>query len=129
MAYVSQELKAKLAPKIKEICKKYSVKATLSVRHHSTLCLNVKSGNIDFIGNFNKTCEPRFAAEGSIQVNTYWYHDHFDGVAKDFLAEIIPALKGDDYFDHSDIQTDYFCVSHYFDVNIGKWNKPYELTV
>lgn len=128
MAYVSQELKAKIAPVVKEICKRYGVKASLAVRHHSSLVLNIKSGRIDFIGNFNETCDPRHLAQGSIQVNTYWYHEHFAGAAKDFLAEIIPALKGPDYFDHSDIQTDYFHCSHYIDVNVGRWNKPYELT-
>ena len=51
MAYVSQELKAKLAPTIKAICKKYGVKATLSVRNHSSLVLTVKQGSIDFGGD------------------------------------------------------------------------------
>ena len=59
MAYVSQELKAKLAPKIKAICKKYGVKASLAVRHHSTLVLNVKSGKIDFINDYGDTPETR----------------------------------------------------------------------
>ena len=134
MAYVSQEMKAKLAPAIKEICKRYGVKASLSVRHHSVLCLNIKSGKIDFIGNTNQVVARQpggfrigSPAKDSIQVNTYWYHEHFDGVALAFLSEIIPAMKGPDYFDHSDIQSDYFHCSHYYDVNVGQWNKPYEL--
>ena len=132
MAYVSQEMKAKLAPTIKAICKKYGIKASLAVRNHSSLVLNVKQGDIDFIGNFNKVAGARHPdrvnpAAGSIQVNTYWYHEHFDGKAKEFLSEIIPAMKGPDFFDHSDIQTDYFHCSHYIDVNIGKWNQPYAL--
>ena len=52
MAYVSQELKAKLAPAIKSICKKYGVKASIAVSNHSTLVLNIKQGRIDFIENF-----------------------------------------------------------------------------
>ena len=55
MAYVSQELKAKLAPTIKAICKKYGVKASIAVRNHSTLVLNIKQGRIDFIENFIET--------------------------------------------------------------------------
>jgi hypothetical protein len=119
-------MKAKLAPAIKEICKRYGVKASLSVRDHSTLCLNIKSGKIDFFDESN-TIHSTARKYGYIQVNPYWYHEHFDGVAKEFLAEIIPAMKGPDYFDHSDIQTDYFHCSHYYDVNVGRWNKPYEL--
>ena len=138
MAYVSQELKAKLAPTIKAICKKYGVKATLAVRTHSTLVLNIKEGKIDFIENFiqtdkashigRKMSEDQIAhirKNRSLDVNTYWFQDHFSGKAKAFLAEIIPAMKGPDFFDHSDAQTDYFHCSHYIDINIGRWNKPY----
>lgn len=112
MAYMSQEHKAKLAPTIKTICKKYGVKATLSVRNHMSLVLTVKQGDIDFGGDY-------------IQVNPYWYHEHFTGRAKDFLSEVIPAMYGPDYFDESDAQTDYFHCSHYIDVNIGRWDQPY----
>jgi hypothetical protein len=31
--------------------------------------------------------------------------------------------------DRSDIQTDYFDVGWYKSVNIGTWNKPYEVTL
>jgi hypothetical protein len=33
----------------------------------------------------------------------------------------------DGNFDKSDIQSDYFHVGWYVSVNIGKWNKPYEV--
>ena len=133
MAYVSQEMKAKLAPAVKALLKKYGLKGSLSIHHHSTLVLTVSSGKIDFINNFNTTCEripraehlPFQPAEKSIQVNTYWAHEHFSGAAKDFIVAAIDALKGPDYFDHSDIQTDYFHRSHYVDINIGRWDKPY----
>ena len=32
-------------------------------------------------------------------------------------------------FSNDDIQTDFFCRSHYTDINIGKWNKPYKLDI
>ena len=135
MAYMSQEHKAKLAPTIKAICKKYGVKATLSVRNHSSLVLTIKQGNIDFIGNYNESILDRDPtgnrrinpADKYIQVNPYWYHEHFTGRAKAFLAEVIPAMYGPDYFDESDAMTDYFHCSHYIDVNIGRWDQPYAL--
>ena len=126
MAYGSQELKKKLAPKIKAICNKYGVKASLAVRNHSVLCLNIKSGKIDFLGNYARDNE--YAKKyGHIDVNTYWYQDHFDGVARDFFSEVIPAMNVGNH-DDSDIQVDYFDVGWYIDVNVGRWNKPYELT-
>jgi hypothetical protein len=60
-------------------------------------------------------------------VNPYHYKSHFSGRALEFLQEVIPAMYGPDYFDHSDIQTDYFHCSHYIDVSIGRWNSPYAL--
>ena len=42
---MNQEKKKKLAPKIKEILKKYNMKGTLSVDNYSTLNLNLKSGS------------------------------------------------------------------------------------
>jgi hypothetical protein len=134
MAYVSQELKAKLAPTIKSICKRYGIRASLAVRNHSTLVLNIKQGDIDFIGNFNETVAQRpggfrtgSPAEKYLDVNPYWYREHFSGRALKFLSEVIPAMKGSDYFDDSDISTDYFHCSHYFDVKVGRWDAPYAL--
>ena len=138
MAYVSQELKAKLAPAIKAICKKYGVKSTLSVRNHSTLALTVKSGSIDFIENCNRVCGNdhyqvsrgfRPITDKYLDVNVYHYQSHHDGVAREFLQEIVDAMRGPDFFDETDAQIDYFHCSHYIDISIGKWNKPYVLEV
>ena len=121
MAYVSQEMKSELAPAIKTILKKYGLKGSLAVRNHSTLALTIKSGKIDFAklstsDNFN------------YQVNTYWTDSHYTGKAKKFFAEVIAAMKGPKFFDHSDSMTDYFHCSHYIDINLGNWNKPYIVT-
>ena len=129
MAYMNQEKKAKIAAAIKPILAKYKLKGTLSVSNHMTIVLTLKSGSIDFIGNFNLTnaSTPRFqGAEKSIQVNTYWYHEHFNGVAKAALAELVPAMKSADWYDRSDSLSDYFDTAYYVDVNVGKWDKPYE---
>jgi predicted glycoside hydrolase/deacetylase ChbG (UPF0249 family) len=121
MAHVSQEMKKQLAPAIKSICKKYGVKGTLAVRHHSTLVLNIKSGKIDF-------AKDSTSDNYNYQVNTYWTHEHYTGKAKQFFAEIIAAMKGPEFYDHSDAMIDYFCVSHYIDINLGNWNTPYIVT-
>ena len=139
MAYVSQELKAKLAPTIKAICKKYGVKASLAVRNHSTLVLNIKSGSIDFIENFIKTDGEGTSARRmsqdqidyirknqSLDVNPYWYKEHFSGKALKFLEEIVPLMNTGNH-DRSNAQVDYFDVGWYIDVNIGRWNKPYQV--
>ena len=123
MAYVSQELKTRLAPKIKAICKKYGIKASLAVRNHSTLVLNVKSGTIDF---FEEFASGEDARKFGIKVNPYHYEKHFTGKSLKFLTEVIDAMN-DGNHNRSDIQSDYFDVGWYVDVNIGKWSKPYSL--
>lgn len=136
MAYVSQTLKKSLAPAIKAICKKHGVKATLSVGHHMSLILTIKSGKIDFFESFNRLsmAESRpdhlpFQPEThDLRVNPYHYKRHFDGKALKFLSEVIPAMNKGNH-DNSDIMTDYFDVGWYIDVNIGRWNKPYALEV
>lgn len=131
MAYFDQTRKAAMAPGIKAICKKYNIKASLAVRNHSTVCLNIKQGGIDFIGNCNKVTAARPGgfrngnpATKSIQVNPYHYQDNFDGKALKFLSEVFTVLNGGNH-DNSDIMTDYFDVGWYVDVNIGQWDKPY----
>ena len=130
MAYVSQELKAQLSPQIRAILKKYGVKGSIAVRNHRTLEVNIQQGPIDFISDFNKTCADTYPdfrpTAGSINVNTYHYKNHFTGKALKFLTELLAAMNQGNY-DHSDLQSDYFCVGWYVDVNIGRWNKPYAL--
>ena len=139
MAYMSQEKKAKIAPVVKSILKKYGVKGSLAVRHHSTLVLNIKSGPIDFVENFietdnkvlhgNKMSQDQIdyiRKNQSVDVNTYWFKEHFSGKALSFLKEVFTAMNEGNH-DRSDIMTDYFDVGWYVDVNIGKWNKPYEV--
>jgi hypothetical protein len=133
---MSAEKKAALAPAIKAVLKKYGVSGTLSVRNHSTLLLKLKSGPIDFIANCNKVCGSshyqtsrgfRPIMSGYTDINPYWYHEHFDGIAKDFLTEVLHAMNRGNH-DNSDIQTDYFDVGWYVDVKIGQWDKPYTVT-
>ena len=139
MAYVSQEMKKSLAPTIKTILNKYGIKGSLAVNNHSTLVLNIKSGKIDFLKNYIETTEPVRSGHlnfdmtveslrGNIQVNTYHTDSQYSGKAKKFFAEVIAAMKGPKFFDHSDSMSDYFHVSHYIDINVGVWNKPYIVT-
>ncbi len=137
MAYFNQERKQERAPAIKAILKKYGIKGSLAVRNHSTFVLNVKSGSIDFIENFIAT-DAKLIHGGkmsqdqidyirknqSLDVNPYWFKEHYSGKAKEFLTEVFAAMNKGNH-DNSDIMTDYFDVGWYVDVNIGSWNKPY----
>jgi hypothetical protein len=114
---MNTEMKKQRAPAIAALCKKYGVKATLAVNNHSTLVLNISKGAIDFralsIGRF------------SDQVNHYYIDKQFTGVAREFLEEAYKAMMVGNH-NNSDIQTDYFDVGFYVNINIGKWDRPYE---
>jgi len=118
MAYVSQADKKRLAPGIKAVLAKYDMKGTIAVRNHRTLVVKLRSGRIDFSPYMH-------ARDTHIDVNVYWIDSHYDGVARDFLNELLDAMKGDQYFNDDDAMTDYFSRSHYTDIEVGAWNKPY----
>jgi hypothetical protein len=122
MAYMNQEKKKVIASKLKPVLKKYGVKGTLSVRNHSSIVLNVKAGKIDFFEDYG---DREDAKKFGIQVNPYWFHDHFEGKSKQFLTEAFDALKSAGYYDNSDASVDYFDTAYYYNINIGNWKKPY----
>ena len=113
MAYMSQERKGELSPQIKSICKRHGVKATLAVKNHSTLVLNISSGVIDFGATVQ-------------QINGYHYQTHLEDYkqAVKFLDEVLPAMNLGNH-DRSDWMTDHFDVGWYTNVNVGRWDKPY----
>jgi len=120
MAYISQKDKAELAPAIKRVLKKYGMKGSIAIKHHFSLVVNIQSGPLDF---------DHTHGDGYTQVNTYNIDRHYTGIAKQFLNELVKAMKGTKWFDRSDIMTDYFHVAYYCEINIGKWNKPYVLDI
>ena len=118
MAYMNQDKKAKIAAKMKPVLKKYGLKGSLSVHNHSSITLTIKSGPIDFGGDH-------------VQVNPYWLDDHYKDRPKALAAlkEIKEAMLAADYYDRSDAQIDYFDTAYYYNINVGKWNKPYVRTI
>jgi hypothetical protein len=68
-------------------------------------------------------------------VNHYWLEET-TGPNAPFFEKIVEIIKtapykagvGDMWFDDSDIMTDYFHTAYYFDISVGEWNKPYEIT-
>lgn len=134
MAYMPQSKKQEIAAALKRIMPK-GLKYTLGVENHSTIRLNITQGPIDFFGEMlparnllNQEAQNDTKARGYASVNPYWYHEHFTGKTLTLLVEIFRCLN-DGNHDNSDIMTDYFDVGWYVSVNIGRWDRPYVLTV
>lgn len=102
MAFITQDEKKAIAPKVKALLKEYGVKGTLSISNHSKLVLTLKEGNIDFSDRDSK-----------------------DPMIVEFFKEVGNAMRGPDWFDDSDIQSDYFHTKHYIEICVGTWEKRY----
>jgi hypothetical protein len=125
MACVTQEDKKKLAPAVKAVLKKYEMKGSIAVKHHSTLVCNIKSGKLDILGALPVS---EYGPRDYIQVNPYWIKENYEcPTVVAFLTELKSAMEGEDFFCEDDIMTDYFHRSHYIDINVGTYNKPYVL--
>lgn len=115
MAWMNQEKKKALMPGIKKVLKKFGIKGTVKIRHHSTLVVTLREGAIDF--------------GDKPQVNVYWIDDQWKGEAKQFLLELYKAMNAcEEYQNHdrSNAMVDYFDVGWYCDISIGEWKKPYK---
>lgn len=136
MAYISQEMKAARAPAIKAVLSKYKIKGSISIDNHSSLVVTLKEGEMDFIGEANRSnlevAERRgqrfYPVEGNYAVNTYHLDDQYKGRMRSFFKELLAAMRGTDWFDNSDAMTDYFHIAFYTDIKVGRWNKPYVYT-
>lgn len=112
MAYIDQATKAQIKTKVDKILKKNDLKGSLSISNHMTLVLTLRSGKIDF--------------GGKQQVNHYHIEKSFDGKQAKVLRELYTAMNDKNY-NNSDVQTDCFDVGYYITIQIGQWNKPYQV--
>ena len=137
MAYMNQERKAQLAPAIRAVLKKYGVKGSISVHNHSSLEVTIKSGELDFISEANRfnreyaerTGQRFYPVTDYYQANPYKGEDAYsDPTVGAFFKELTAAMRGDIWYDNSDIMTDYFDTAYYLYINIGRWDKPYAYT-
>ena len=117
MAYVSQTDKKELSVGIKKVLKKYGMKGNIGVKNHMSLYVDVMEGHIEF---------KHTHGDNYTQVNTYRIHDLYEVIQKKFLNELIAQRKGTKYYNTDNAMFDHFDRSHYTDINIGKWNKPYK---
>ena len=135
MAYVSQEDKKELAVGIKKVLAKYNVRGTIGVHNHSTIVVRLRTGDLDILGNYWEVykenewkvdaCNRRSEQPTYLQVNPYCLDSSYSGDVLNFLTELVAEMKGERYFNDTDIMTDYFHCSHYIDIDVGNWEKPY----
>ncbi len=133
MAYMNQEKKKKIAVALKQAlgasARERGFKYSLSVRNHSTIELNISKGVQDFIGNYIGKAEENgrnIEAPKYLSVIPTSIDKSFSGDCCSILEKAAKCLN-DGNHNKSDIMTDYFDVGWYAYINIGCWDKPYEI--
>jgi hypothetical protein len=132
MAYMNQDKKKVIKANLDKVLKPLGIKYSLRVQDYMSITCTIKSGDIDFIGNLRNRTGTAFnlhSDRGYVQVNPYWFNDHFTGEPRYIINGVIKALQSADYYDRSDAQVDYFDTAYYMHLNIGDYDKPYKLTL
>lgn len=106
--------------------KKAFPKFKFSVQGGGTLAINISimTSPLDMTKDLN--------GSSYASVNTYYLHQYEHGeVYKEIMKVAMDAIAeaGNPYFDHSDLQTDYFHCAYYKHLNIGKWDQHYKQIV
>ena len=124
MAYIKTEEVSAIRNELKKRFGHTGLKFGVRKMHHSSVHVTIKSGTIDFSDHFSH-------GEGYAQINHY--HLDMYGEHEKLFEDILNVIKvapadadgGREWFDKSDIMTDYFHTAFYISMNIGSWDKPY----
>lgn len=127
MAYINKNDVAQIRSELKAAFPKFK----FGVRKDNGLAVavTIKSGPANFNSIFTH-------GKGYTQVNQYHLGNY--GQHAEFLAKVMDIIKtapargdgfhkGTGYYDRSDAMTDYFDTAYYIHLNIGSWDKPYEV--
>ena len=113
-------------------------KFSVTREHYTSVSISVMSGVENFYdGSMNTTDKYNGRVsefDGYEQINHY--HTHFYGKHQALFTKIseiahtAPGLAGGQkYFCEDDAMTDYFSRAYYVSINVGKWDKPYEINL
>ena len=119
MAYATKELKAQIATALKTVVPagwKYSLAIT---GDKTTISMTIQSAPVDLINE-----SKHMIHDGYFSINQYRPEFNYIGDTLVKIKEIIAVLNLDNY-NNSDVQSDYFDVGHYIQLNVGRWDKPF----
>ena len=134
MAYMNQEKKKEIAAMLKTIVPK-DWKYSLRVRNHSTIIMTIRKGPAELLKGsedakgtttVNGNNGGHVEYEDYLTINTYYLETRYTGEMLETLKKINAALNLNNH-DNSDIMTDYFDVGHYTELQVGTWEKPYQI--
>lgn len=111
MAYINRETSAKIRKALKEAFPE--IKFSVSIENQVTL-------------NVRLMASPYFDDGVYTHINHHWMSEHFEGEQLDVLQRIERVIKEvGEWFDKSDVMTDYFHTAFYYRITLGRWDKPH----
>jgi hypothetical protein len=121
MAYISTEEIKEMREALKnEFNGKNNRKLKLSItrRHYSTVVVSIMEGDLEF-------------KEGYIQLNPYYLKEHWKDHPEELavlqkISEIVNGIKKEENRNAGDPYADYSDYNYYFDLHVGKWDRPYK---
>lgn len=127
MAHMNQIKKAAIAAELKKVVPadwKYS----LSVRHHSTIVMKIKSAPVNLLSYFDQSFYFRHDTATYLDVNVYHFKRRIQEESmRETFIKIVDALNTGNY-DRSDLMTDYHDCGHYVELFIGSYDQPFVCT-
>ncbi len=135
MAYVTKELKAKVQKELKAIMPK-SCKWSLSGTGKGRLSLNIWAADTDLIAIVNQHNQMLHERHGWIipekplthcDLNYKYGDKKYFGKKWDAILEKAWAAMNAGNWDRSDAMVDYFDVGWYCEINLGAWDRPFEV--
>jgi len=137
MAYISTEDVKHIRNELKKELPQY--KFSVVRDHHSSVTISLMKGpafnDYEYFDRYNNVTKTANLSDGEHhQINQFHLEDFYGKENAEILSKIdtisrtAPAKNGGKvWYNDSDIQTDYFDIAYYVHINVGKWNKPYEI--
>jgi len=131
MAYITASETKSIRNALKDEFGK-TLKFSVRNSHHSSVNINLLESSV-----YNLEPNPDYDCNegngfGFGQVSPWMTpKDQVENLLKkiDLIAKNAPAKDGGkEWYDNSDMMTDYFNTAYYVFTNIGKWNKPFKFT-
>lgn len=112
MAYINAEKTKAIRNALKAEFGK-SVKFSVTMQHYSSLYVVI--------------LESEFFDDGANEsVNQYYIDRNYTGETKEFLMKVDSIIREvGEWWDKSDLMTDYHNTAFYYTIKVGRWNKPH----
>lgn len=124
MAYITtEEMTAKRKALKAAFPAKAGWKLSIRKRNYSTVCVTVKEypKSLSFPGHISVNPYGPFSPDAPIYKEKGF---EFGEAEVEAINKLIAVAKGNDWYDNSDVMTDYFDTAFYISLSIGDWDAP-----